>query len=128
MKLYLIKIKYYYFKILFQYQYRKNWYNLKWLKNNGDYKKLLTFLDILKGLENWRLRVLSMERGESVTDLFRHIFVLSQSFLKQTIYKNYNLVLFFFFTMLSKTLFFKQRIQDICFISLFRKNNIVFLF
>lgn len=57
------------------------------MNNNGDYKKLLTFLDILKGLENWRLRVLSMERGESVTDLFRHIFVLSQSLLKQTIHK-----------------------------------------
>lgn len=72
-------------------------------------KKLLTFLDILKGLENWRLRVLSMERGESVTDLFRHIFVLSQSFLKQTIYKNYNLVLFFFFTMPSKTFIFQTK-------------------
>lgn len=47
-------------------------------------KKLLTFLDVLKGLEIWRFRKLSTERGESVTDLFRHTFVvLSHSFLKQ---------------------------------------------
>lgn len=47
-------------------------------------RKSLTFLDILNGLENWRLRGLSMERGESVTDLLRHTFVvLSHSFLQQ---------------------------------------------
>lgn len=68
------------------------------MKNNEFYKKKsLTFLDILKGLENWRLRVLSMERGESVTDLFRHIFVLSQSFLKQTIHKETKLQFDFIF-------------------------------
>lgn len=101
------------------------------MKNNEFYKKkLLTFLDILKGLENWRLRVLSMERGESVTDLFRHIFVLSQSFLKQTIHKETKLQFDFIFFSQCQVKHYPLFISKQSYILYFHflKNNIVFLF